>query len=151
MNQLPQTSLYRSSNSQENFSNLGHIVKAELLGAGREPCAPHCMFQIALHILTSTIVSEFLFPCQHLILWDFNFFLFDWWEGINQWSLVPIECQQESPIWGVVKKEPLFSVNSSIVLQCNYEIAELYNSTAVRQPWGKAPLLLDSSALPALL
>lgn len=42
---------------------------------------------------------------------------------VNQWLLVPtIQCQQEPPIWGVVKKEILFSDNLT-----------------VRQPWGQFP------------
>lgn len=31
--------------------------------------------------------------------------------------MVPIECQQESPIQSVVKKETLFSVHSSVVIE----------------------------------
>lgn len=46
--------------------------------------------------------------------------------GINWWSLVPVQHQQESPVWDAVKKETLFIVDSSIVTQHNCE-----NSMAV--------------------
>ena len=29
--------------------------------------------------------------------------------GDNQWSLVQLKCQQEFPVWGVVKRETVFS------------------------------------------
>lgn len=51
------------------------------------------------------------------------------WECIkcvNPWPLVPLQQQQESPIWGAVKKEILCCANSSTVIQHGCE-----NSTAV--------------------
>lgn len=35
--------------------------------------------------------------------------------SVNQWSVAPIQHQQDSPVWGVVKKEALFSAHSSMV------------------------------------
>lgn len=77
---------------------------------------------------------------------------------VNQWSLAPIQCQHESPVWGVVKKETLFSANSSVVIQFTWV---LWYSIAAKQhnwecgceavlgqsgPWAR-PFWLDSSAL----
>lgn len=83
-------------------------------------------------------------------------------------ALVPIQCQRASPVRGVVKKEALFSANSSIVIQqgCekdtamkqlesvppNYETARLWNSMAGSGPGARWPsrevlLSLGSSAL----
>ena len=39
---------------------------------------------------------------------------------VNQWSLAPIQRQQESPIWGVVKEGTLFSAK-----QLNFNTAYL--------------------------
>lgn len=46
-NQRSWTSLYRSPDSWENFSGIGHIAKTRIAGH-RERFAPHCMCQIAL-------------------------------------------------------------------------------------------------------
>lgn len=54
---------------------------------------------------------------------------------VNRWSLASIQCQRETPIWGTVKKETLFSANSSIGIQHSCEAA-----------LGPAPLQRDSSA-----
>ena len=43
--------------------------------------------------------------------------------AVNWWLLVPAQCQQQSPIWGVVKKETLFSTNSSVIMQHGCESA----------------------------
>lgn len=51
-----------------------------------------------------------------------------------------IQHKPESPIWGVVKKEMLFSANSSTMTQ---HVCE----KAVWWSWGQAPLQVDSSAL----
>ena len=56
--------------------------------------------------------------------------------------MATIRCQQESSVWGVVKKETLFSAKQLNVIQHSCE-----NSKAVREPWGQAPLQLDSFAL----
>lgn len=83
---------------------------------------------------------------------------------VNQWSLLPIQCQQEFLILGSVRKKTLFSTNSSIVIQHDCEnTAQLWNSSiesqlihqatwlrgdsGARWPWDEAPLQLDSSAL----
>lgn len=50
--------------------------------------------------------------------------------------------QQDSPIWGVVKKETSFNVKGSMVMQHGCE-----NSMAVRLPWGQSPSQWSSSAL----
>ena len=43
--------------------------------------------------------------------------------SVNEWSLVQIQCQQEPPVWGVVRKETLFSASNATVTQCSYEAA----------------------------
>lgn len=60
-------------------------------------------------------------------------------QQVKQWSLAPIQCQQESPVWGAVRKETLFSANSSVMIQFTWVLwysiaAEQHNweSTAVR-------------------
>lgn len=65
-----------------------------------------------------------------------------------------IQYQQESPVWCVVKKETLFSQNSSVVIPNGYE-----NSRAVktaRPPWARqlcsvpclsAPLSSETSSM----
>ena len=69
-------------------------------------------------------------------------------EGINQWVLVPVQCQQESSCQGVVKKI-VFSGSNSIVI----DTARLWNSTAMEQlssvtaQLRGSPLRLDSSAM----
>lgn len=58
-----------------------------------------------------------------------------------------IQSQQESPMWGEVKEETLFSANISIMmlsptaLQFIYEIAWLWDHMATRQPWLPGPSL----------
>lgn len=47
---------------------------------------------------------------------------------VNQWSLAPIQHQQETLIWGAAKKETLFSANSSTVIQQGRVAAEQINS-----------------------
>lgn len=47
---------------------------------------------------------------------------------VNQWSLAPIQHQQETLIWGAVKKETLFSANSSTVIQQGRMAVEQINS-----------------------
>lgn len=82
-------------------------------------------------------------------------------------ALVPIQCQRASPIRGVVKKEALFSANSSIVIQqgCdkdtamkqlesvppNYETAQLWNSMADSGPGQGGPPGRSCSRQTALL
>lgn len=51
---------------------------------------------------------------------------------VNHCLLVPIQHQQESPVWGAVKKETSFCANSSIVIQHNWT-ARLWNSSVVFQ------------------
>lgn len=43
-----------------------------------------------------------------------------WGQDVNRWSLGPIQCQQESPVWGAVKKETLFNAGSLTGIQLNY-------------------------------
>lgn len=71
---------------------------------------------------------------------------------VDHCSLVLIHCQQESPIWGVVKKETLFSVNSSVMIQYGCGTAqECYSSImhrhAVRWPSGQGPLARERCLL----
>lgn len=86
--------------------------------------------------------------------------------------LAPIQCQQESPLWGVVTKETvLFKqldcdaaqlgaqhgggtarwCQGSVMKQHSCETACLPSGPGVRWPWGKTILQLDSSALFHLL
>ena len=61
---------------------------------------------------------------------------------VNGLSLVPVHCQQESPVWSTVKKETWLSAN-----QVNCDTTRLWCGPGARQPWGQAPLWLDSSSL----
>ena len=54
--------------------------------------------------------------------------------AVNQWSLAPIQGQQGSPLWGVVKKETLFSTYSSLIMQHSCE-----TSMVVGQSWAQPP------------
>ena len=51
---------------------------------------------------------------------------------VNLWALAPIQCQQEPPIWGAVKKENV-----------QWKIAQLWYSTVVKtaQLWGSPPAM----------
>lgn len=60
---------------------------------------------------------------------------------VNQWSLVPIQCQQESPMWGTGKKETLFNADSLTVIQLNYEAAGLWGGPGDRPPSASTALL----------
>lgn len=79
--------------------------------------------------------------------------------SVKQWLLVPIQCQQRSPFWGVVKEETLFSAEQ---LSCDTApmweqdscgTTQLWYNMTVKtaQLWGSPrarPLLwLDSSLL----
>lgn len=50
-----------------------------------------------------------------------NIYFFSDLTGVNRWSLARIQCQQESPIWGAVKRtgkrENLFSAKSSRIIE----------------------------------
>ena len=92
-------------------------------------------------------------PCHHPVGWKPQLSFGLLWHHlmktslryVDQWLLVPIQSQQESPIWGEVKKETLFRAK-----QLNHAIAWLWKQhsyrTAIGELWGQAPLELDSSA-----
>lgn len=75
--------------------------------------------------------------------------------SVNQRSLSPMQCQQESPIWNAVMEETSFSANSSIVIWLGCGTAQ------VKWPWcycssvtallqlGKTALLWSSITPPA--
>ena len=67
--------------------------------------------------------------------------------AINWWSMVPIECQQEPPIWGVVKKENLFTANSSTARQHSCEKSMAVQQLRSQAVLCHAPPRLGSSAL----
>lgn len=48
---------------------------------------------------------------------------------VEQWSLVPTQCRQASPVWSAPKGK-LFSANTSTETQCGCE-----KCTAVQWPW----------------
>ena len=60
--------------------------------------------------------------------------------GVSPWQLVQSQCQQESPIWGAVKKQILLSTNLLTVTQHGCE--QQLNSATAARPWGPAPLQL---------
>lgn len=76
---------------------------------------------------------------------------------VNWWSLASVHLQRESPVWGC--SEEGNGLNSSVAIQpCCGPAPKCYSSimkqrgwlrsyTAVRGPWGQAPLQLDSSAM----
>ena len=57
-----------------------------------------------------------------------------WHKPVN-WSWAPNQCQQESPVWGVVKKETVFSAK-----QLDYDTARLGNGSIVKQQGCEAAL-----------
>lgn len=76
--------------------------------------------------------------------------------GVNQWLLAPVRCQQESPIWGAMKKETFFSANNSMWYNIAVEHLKSYSSIKKQHDYGTAclqggPLPLDSSVLLYLL
>ena len=74
---------------------------------------------------------------------------------VKQWWLPPSQSQQESPIWGVMKKENSFGSNSSMIIQCGLwkqhccrtawegSCPPLHNG----RPWSQVPLHLHSSSM----
>ena len=54
---------------------------------------------------------------------------------VNRWPLTPVHHQQESPVWGVVKKETVFSAK-----QLDYDTARLGNGSIVKQQGCEAAL-----------
>lgn len=58
--------------------------------------------------------------------------------GVNQWLLAPVRCQQESPIWGAMKKETFFSANNSMWYNIAVEHLKSYSSIKKQHDYGNS-------------